>query len=185
MIRIFGSWRPKWGFCCQDSKSATLYVREHQVPGTCQHLKHGLSAKNPMTISWHRWLVSQLQEVRCSTCYSWTNWPGVWRLRAVLSETLRLYSLKCWDKWAKQIVELPGLTSREQISACLRICWAGSHGRQLAAPRTAGWSSRTVSSKQNWSTPSHTKMSKHVTRPVWMSRTLSTDLKYKREVCRK
>lgn len=80
--------KTKWDFCCQDSKSATPYSREHQVPDMCQHLKHGLSAKNPVTISRDRWLVSRLGEVLCS----WTNWLGVWRLRAALAATLRLYS---------------------------------------------------------------------------------------------
>lgn len=39
--------KAEWNFCCQDGKSATPYSTEHQVPDTCQHLKHGLSAKNP------------------------------------------------------------------------------------------------------------------------------------------
>lgn len=60
VIRIFRSWRPSEVSAVKTVKVQLLILGNTRFH-TRQHLRHGLSAKNPMTVSWHRWV----SEGRC------------------------------------------------------------------------------------------------------------------------
>lgn len=122
------------------------------------------------------------------------NWFKILRLRTTLAAvTVRLWSLRSWEKLATHKSEFQPWTWKSRCSPLHGPAWqdspeilAGVQRAQESCNRLlwGGFSDSLLRGKE-WSILTHRKWSNHSRRPVRMNRKILCDFRYKKEINRR